>query len=550
MNKSESTSNYTCDGFLEYLSKTDRMPREEIARLGSTLVATNQSIDVIVTELGILRDTELAKSLADYMSLPYRENLQSSEVETQLASALLDYCETRCIIVLSVSDAAISIALSNPFDDETLAALQFKFSRPVHIVIATRATVLATLSEYRDALSLLAVDTANHNYSVDGDVTDVDIERLKDFASEAPIIRLVARILQDGVEAKATDIHIEPNERYVRVRFRIDGILQSVKELATGHLAGVTTRIKIMSGLNIAERRLPQDGKLRLPIRGQSVDFRVSFMPSMHGETIVLRILDKSNTVLKLNQLGFSSNATGTLRRLVEKPNGIILVTGPTGSGKTTTLFSLLDMINHEGNKIFTVEDPVEYQLEGVTQLQVDPLIGLDFVRSLRSVLRQDPDVILVGEIRDRETAQIAVQAALTGHLVLSTLHTNSAVGAITRMRDMGIESFLLAATVKGVIAQRLLRTTCSEVLSDHSNCISCRGNGYSGRTVAYEILELGTEFCDFVSAGKSESVLLEISGIDEDSSILGNANMLLESGFTDAAEIARVFETSVNTKQ
>lgn len=281
-----------------------------------------------------------------------------------------------------------------------------------------------------------------------------DVDRLLDIAKEAPVIRFVSRIIQRAVDGKATDIHIEPFEDIVRIRLRTDGILQTLETVPRSMAAGITSRIKILSRLNIAERRLPQDGRLRASVRGQEIDFRVSVTPSVHGETVVMRILDRSNVRLELGALGFDEQATAAIAAITRKPNGIFLVTGPTGSGKTTTLYSILNDINDPRWKFFTVEDPVEYRMKGITQLQVDPGIGLTFASALRSVLRQDPDGILIGEIRDEETARIAVQAALTGHLVLSTLHTNSAAGAISRLRNMGIESYLLAATLRGSSAR------------------------------------------------------------------------------------------------
>ena len=296
-----------------------------------------------------------------------------------------------------------------------------------------------------------------------GDPLEEDAERLKDLASEAPVIRLVNQIIARAVETQASDIHIEPFEDALRVRYRYDGVLHEAESQPPRLAAAITSRIKIMARLDIAERRLPQDGRIRLAVRGQDVDFRVSTVASMYGETVVLRVLDRSAVVFDYARLGLSERVVARLSQALHLPNGIVLVTGPTGSGKTTTLYTGLLSLNSVTRKVVTVEDPIEYQLRGINQIQVKPQIGLTFASLLRSILRQDPDVIMVGEIRDLETAQIAVQAALTGHLVLSTLHTNSAAASITRLRDMGLEDYLITAVLRGVLAQRLLRRLCPD---------------------------------------------------------------------------------------
>ena len=339
-----------------------------------------------------------------------------------------------------------------------------------------------------------------------------DVRRLEDLASEAPVIRLVHELITRAVEAQASDIHVEPREDSLRVRYRIDGVLTTVETLPLAMRAAVTSRIKIMAHLNIAERRLPQDGRIKSTVRGKEIDLRVSTMPTMLGESVVLRILDRSSVQLDFAALGFAGPAHEAFAGLLAQPNGIILVTGPTGSGKTTTLYTALNTLNGAQSKLFTVEDPIEYQLTGVNQIQVQPRIGLTFAHALRSILRQDPDIIMVGEIRDLETAQIAVQASLTGHLVLSTVHTNSAAGTITRLLDMGVENYLLASTVTGILAQRLVRRLCRQCsapaeaspllleslgkrradlsgLRKRVGCRACRNTGYLGRTTISELL-------------------------------------------------------------
>ena len=339
-----------------------------------------------------------------------------------------------------------------------------------------------------------------------------DVGHLKDLASEAPIIRLVNLYITRAVESRASDIHIEPFEDELRVRYRIDGVLHDVESAPKRLQAAVVSRVKIMAKLNIAERRLPQDGRIRLRVSDKEIDFRVSTIPVLHGESVVMRILDRGEVVIDLDRLGFSPDTLASLLRLIAKPNGILLVTGPTGSGKTTTLYGALERINSPDRKIITVEDPVEYQLKGVNQIQVKPQIGLTFAGALRHIVRQDPDIIMIGEIRDLETAEIAVQSALTGHLVFSTLHTNDAPSSITRLLDLGVENFLLSSTVRGILAQRLVRVICSSCREEDlsaagreelallgigdgvtlyrgTGCERCAFTGYYGRSGIFELL-------------------------------------------------------------
>src|SRR5690554_6075630 len=295
--------------------------------------------------------------------------------------------------------------------------------------------------------------------TAEGDGGDMDdVEHLRDLASEAPVIRLVNLVIQRAVEQRASDIHIEPFENRLKVRYRIDGVLHEVESPPAASTAAVISRVKIMAKLNIAERRLPQDGRIMVRVQGKELDLRVSTVPTAHGESVVMRLLDREAVVLDFQRLGFTDEFLPRFRWVLEQPQGILLVTGPTGSGKTTTLYTALSQLNTPDVKIITVEDPVEYQIEGINQIQARPQIGLDFAGALRSIVRQDPDIIMIGEMRDLETARIAIQSALTGHLVLSTLHTNNAAGGITRMLDMGVEDYLLTSTVNGILAQRLVR--------------------------------------------------------------------------------------------
>lgn len=410
------------------------------------------------------------------------------------------------LVPVAQDDGSITIACWDVLDEYAVRALAFACEKPVHWIIATQSQIRNALEAHRPAGSV-------HDASpTSSSVEDEEVERLKDLASEAPVIRLVQRIIDDAVRQKASDIHLEVSERALHVRFRIDGLLREMAEHPREAAASVISRLKIMAGLNIAERRLPQDGRIRVTVQGKEIDFRVATGPTLHGESVVLRILDRQDVALDFDALGFDEPLKEIFRGAISRPHGVVLVTGPTGSGKTTTLYAALKEINTPDKKILTVEDPVEYVLQGINQVPIRPQIGLTFANSLRSFLRQDPDVMMVGEIRDRETAEIAIQAALTGHLLLSTLHTNTAAAAVTRLLDMGIDDYLLTSTLHLIVGQRLVRRLCMQcrepyvpspegrqkfAASDREltwfravGCSCCQG-GYKGRTTILEALPM-----------------------------------------------------------
>jgi general secretion pathway protein E len=391
-------------------------------------------------------------------------------------------------------------------------------------------------------------------------------------ASDAPVIRLVQSLVERAAAAQASDIHIEPREDSVRVRFRIDGVLHTVETLPLSLKAALSSRIKIMAQLNIAERRLPQDGRIRVNVRGREIDLRVSTMPAMCGESVVLRLLERSSVALDFQALGFDGAALAAFQSALQQPNGIILVTGPTGSGKTTTLYTALSTLNSTERKLFTVEDPVEYRLEGVNQIQVNPKIGLTFATALRSILRQDPDIVMVGEIRDLETAEIAIRASLTGHLVLSTVHTNSAAATVTRLLDMGVEDYLMASSLKAVVAQRLVRRLCkacsqpaeispaqlerivkyagitspSAASAAHGirrarGCGECHHTGFSGRTTVYEVLTVTEPVRDAILSEATERRLDDAGQASGMVPMLGNGIAKVLAGETTLEEVLRV---------
>ena len=476
---------------------------------------SGQRVDRVLTQLGLVSEQILAEALARLLGLDC-VGAAGYPAEPLFTDQLKEkFLRKAKAIPLGEVEGVVTLAMADPLDRFTREAVAMALDRPVQALVALPIELEAALERLypdQDAAIAAAAET------LDGEAAgphEEDTERLKDLASEAPVIRLVNQMIARAVETQASDIHIEPFDDKLRVRYRYDGVLHEAEPPPPQLQAAIISRIKIMSHLDIAERRLPQDGRLRLAIRGQDVDFRVSTVPSLHGETVVLRILDRNAVAFDYASLGLPGQVTDGLRQALELPNGMVLVTGPTGSGKTTTLYTGLLQLNSVSRKVVTVEDPIEYQLAGINQIQVKPQIGLSFATLLRSILRQDPDVVMIGEIRDLETAQIAVQASLTGHLVLSTLHTNSAAATITRLRDMGLEDYLLTATVKGVLAQRLVRRLCPQckkpfeaplemierfrldrrtagapiVLHHAVGCPSCRGTGYRGRLAIAEFL-------------------------------------------------------------
>lgn len=533
--------NESISAFITFLQDNGRWSEEAAQRVRAALRTSYLPFDVVVTELGISRDEDLAEWLSEYLEVPCVAMPETEALSESCEDFDLVFGRAHGVIPIGIEEAERVVALANPLDAAAVALLEYYFDVKLRIRVFPRreiASAVDTLSARGDSVPA-DVSTSGHL------AFEEDVDRLRDIALEAPIISLVSTILENGLDSGATDIHIEPFQDRIRIRYRRDGLLCNSEFVPKAALAGISTRIKILAGLNIVERRLPQDGRMRLALRGKEVDFRVSIMPTVQGETIVLRLLHAQVQSLVLEDLGFDPVACGAVADLAQSPNGVLIVTGPTGSGKTTTLYSLVRQLNREGVKIFTIEDPVEYQMEGVTQLQVNPAVELDFARALRSVLRQDPDIILVGEIRDRETAQIAIQAALTGHLVLTTLHTNSAAGAVTRLRDMGIEEYLISATLRGVIAQRLVRVLCSCAGLQGLACQSCGGLGYSGRRAVYEILRMGPALAAALERGAPEGDIERQAAADGMITMDACAERLVRDGVTDRKEIARVLNAS-----
>jgi general secretion pathway protein E len=516
--------------FGSFLAEEGIVERSVLDRARRASHTTGERFDHVLTKLGLVSDGDLAVGLSKYLaiSLATPALVPAEPVLADRVGA--DFVRRNRVLPLACADGRLTVGVTDPFNDEPMRALAYL----TNLTVVAHIFVPADFEKAFDALYVTGADANALAVHAGAEASEVDVQRLRDMASEAPTIRLVNQIIAQAVEMRASDIHVEPNVDAVLVRYRIDGLLRTAQSLAPGLRAAVTSRIKIMAKLDIAERRLPQDGRIKIAVRGVDIDFRISTIPTAFGESVVMRILDRSRVELDFAKLGFSDAHVAAFVDLMSQPNGIILVTGPTGSGKTTTLYTALKTLNSSERKIFTVEDPIEYQLAGINQVQVQPAIGLTFPHALRSILRQDPDIVMIGEIRDLETARIAIQASLTGHLVFSTLHTNSAAATITRLIDMGVENYLIASTVKGVEAQRLVRRLCPHCAQPHDGaaywadtfardvrgiealgradirqprgCAQCGGTGFSGRSTIAELLLVDAEIHRLVLAATADA--------------------------------------------
>jgi general secretion pathway protein E len=524
-----------------------------------------------LVELGVISEEDLLEILSGKLNVPLISLKNFTPGDSLLAENLSEkFMRHGKFVPLSVTDGTLSIAICDPFDVYTLDAIRQATGYRLDVKLARESEILDLIDKVSSAdassMEKIIEDIGKDDRGELGSEEDGDVDHLKDMASEAPVIRLVNLVISRAIELRASDIHFEPFEGSFTVRYRIDGILHDVESPPRRLQAAVISRIKIMSKLNIAERRLPQDGRIKLRVLGKEIDFRVSTTPTMFGESVVLRILDRESVVLDLEKLGFPPDSLKTFRGLIAQPYGIILVTGPTGSGKTTTLYGALSEINSPEKKIITVEDPVEYQLKGINQMQVKPAIGLTFASSLRSILRQDPDIIMIGEIRDAETAEIAIHSALTGHLVFSTLHTNDAAGAVTRLLEMGMENYLISSSLIGILAQRLVRVICSHCGEPHEpevkalkdmgldlddltdaqivegkGCEKCASTGYRGRTGIYELLPVTDEIRELILA-RADSNRIKEQGRKLGMNTLREAGWKrVRQGTTTISELIRV---------
>jgi type IV pilus assembly protein PilB len=518
----------------ELLVKQNLLTSEQLRKAREEAKSQGQRLGAQITKLGYLQENQLSEFVAKQYGVP-DINLDEFDIDPAVIQLIPEeVAQKHTVVPVNRAGSTLILATADPSNIFAIDDIKFLTGYNVEVVVASEEQIKRAIDRYYDkatALDDIMGDFDDSDMEVVSDSDDVDVSALAKESEDAPVVKLVNLILTDAVKRNASDIHIEPYEKEFRVRYRIDGVLYEVMRPPLKLKNAITSRIKIMSELDIAERRLPQDGRIKLKLgRGREMDYRVSVLPTLFGEKTVMRLLDKGNLQLDMTKLGFEQAQLDVFKNAIHQPFGMVLVTGPTGSGKTTTLYSALAELNKTTENISTAEDPVEFNLMGINQVQMHDDIGLNFAAALRSFLRQDPDIIMVGEIRDFETAEIAVKAALTGHMVLSTLHTNDAPSTINRLLNMGIEPFLVASSVNAILAQRLARRVCPECkepdpevlkeamvaagLSEEEaratkamkgrGCSNCSNTGYRGRVALYEVMRVGEELKEFILNGAS----------------------------------------------
>ena len=536
----------------EILLDRGKIEAEDIERALELQLERGDKIGKILVDMGTVAHRDVLAALSDQLDIPLVavDGVPPSAPEIEgMSHRFLRQCRA---IPVALVDNTLTIAMADPLDFETIAAVRAFSGLQVR-------TALAAEQEILDAIDRNYGESEQRPYAEgDDEQAGADLEHLRDMASEAPVIRLVNAMIAEAIEKRASDIHIEPFEKEFRVRFRVDGVLFNQEPPPRELKAAIISRLKLMAKLNIAERRLPQDGRIKIKVVGREVDLRVSTLPTLYGESVVMRLLDRSaGDFYDLRRLGFDDHMLARMEHFTSLPHGIFLVTGPTGSGKSTTLYSALKRINLPDKKIITIEDPVEYQMDGINQIHVNPQIGLTFASGLRHIVRQDPDVIMVGEIRDRETADVAIRAALTGHLVFSTLHTNDAPSAITRLTDMGVENYLITSSLVAVLAQRLVRVICphckqpnGRVMSPEgesvltwrgAGCLECNGRGYASRMGIFEMMDVTDEMRKLIMNNADASVLTRTARQNGMRNLREDGWRKIEDGVTTVEEVMRV---------
>ena len=543
----------------DLLVRAGKLSARDLERAVAARLEMGGTLQAVLVQLGLVSEADVVQTRSVQLGVPFASVDDFPALPVETPGLLPEFLSSHACYPLRLEEGRLDVAMVSPEDQFVLKALRLSTGLIIQPYIALPSDIERALTQPASGVGL---DEDQDRLDDSGDF----VENLKDLASEAPVIRLVNSIIGKVIELRASDIHLEPFDDGLHVRYRVDGVIHSSELVPPKHGAAVSSRVKLLAHLDIAERRLPQDGRIKTRVKGRELDLRVSTVPTVHGESVVMRVLDRASVRFSLEQMGFEADTLSKFNALLARPHGIVLVTGPTGSGKTTTLYAALSKLDASTQKIINVEDPVEYQLEGINQIQVHAQIGLTFANALRSILRQDPDIIMIGEMRDGETAQIAVQSALTGHLVLSTLHTNTAAGAVVRMQDMGVERYLITSSVNGVLSQRLVRTLCShckepQQLSDEvvrssglgrflppgkptyraRGCSHCRDTGYQGRTGIHELLVLDEPMRRAIIDGKDAGQLHALAAASGMLTLYEDGLRKVAAGTTCLEELLRV---------
>lgn len=553
---------------IEFLTERFRMSEEIANILRSRLYSSNMPLMEVLEEIGLRDEDSILAALSDFYEIALLKSSEYPEKPILFDGISVDFLRRHVLIPLSGDESGIVVIMNDPWDIAPLEVLEKYFSDlPVSYYLGHRDEIRTAIDRFYGAESGEEKTSLESPSSESLELYEDDLERLRGMAQEAPVVRLVNVLITRALDMRASDIHFEPTEKAFKVRCRIDGVLYELDSPPKNMQPAITSRLKLMANMDIAERRLPQDGRIKLRFGHRDVDIRVSTAPTIYGESVVLRLLSQESVEYDLDRLGMGKEHLNIVMELIERPFGMILVTGPTGSGKTTTLYAILRRLNKTTKKIITVEDPVEYQIDGINQIQVKPQINLTFANALRSLVRQDPDVLLIGEIRDHETADIAIESALTGHLVFSTLHTNDAPGAITRLRDLGIESFLIADSLLAVMAQRLVRVLCpfckqpyeatrediqtleqwveelpqNLILWRHAGCKECGFTGFKGREGIFELFPIKDDIRSAIVAGQEATQLARLARKHGYRPLIFHGCQKVIRGITTISEVLRV---------